>query len=156
MHLLASTPYTLQSAPIFIYNEYGQPQIEGGPCFSISHCKKAIAVAISDSPIGIDIEGIRNVQTALVDKTMNEAEKAEIATAQNVELAFTRFWTQKEAFLKMKGTGIIADLKTTLMEIDPSKVVIETQEYPEKGYVMSLAHASIDTDGLAANVRRHI
>lgn len=130
--------------PIFVYNEYGQPRIEGGPYFSISHCKKAIAVAVSDSPIGIDIESIRVVQPSLMDKTMNDAEKAGIVASEDSNMAFTNFWTQKEAYLKMQGTGIIADLKTTLMEVDPSKVVIETQEYPAKGYVMSLAHTAID------------
>jgi phosphopantetheinyl transferase len=44
--------------PIFLYNEYGAPFIEGGPYFSISHCKVGMAVAVSENPIGIDIAGI--------------------------------------------------------------------------------------------------
>ena len=115
----------------------------------ISHCKQAIAVAISDNPIGIDIEGIRNVQTSLIEKTMNEEERNRIVASTDANLAFVRLWTQKEAYLKMKGTGIIADLKTTLEGVDPTKVVIDTVEYTDKGYVMSLAHASVDTNGLS-------
>lgn len=149
MHLLADNQYPITDTPFFIYNEYGQPQLEGGPCFSISHCKQAIAVAISDNPIGIDIEGIRNVQTSLIEKTMNEEERNRIVASTDANLAFVRLWTQKEAYLKMKGTGIIADLKTTLEGVDPTKVVIDTVEYTDKGYVMSLAHASVDTNGLS-------
>jgi 4'-phosphopantetheinyl transferase len=89
------------------------------------------------------------VQASLVEKTMNAEERSLIADSENMNLAFTRLWTKKEAYLKMKGTGIIADLKTTLEDMDPTKVVIDTLEYIDKGYVLSLAHASVDTDGLS-------
>lgn len=146
MDLLTSTTYTIHSTPLFHYNEYGQPRLECGPYFSISHCKKGIAVAVSEQPIGIDIETIRDVQPGLIAKTMNDAEQTEIAAAANQNLAFTRFWTQKEAYLKMIGTGIISDLKTTL--VDLTKVAFQTIEDVDKGYVISLAHGSIDGDYL--------
>ena len=149
MELLASTSCTPHHTPLFNYNEYGQPSLDGGPYFSISHSKHAIAVAISNNPIGIDVEAVRNVQASLVEKTMNAEERSLIADSENMNLAFTRLWTKKEAYLKMKGTGIIADLKTTLEDMDPTKVVIDTLEYIDKGYVLSLAHASVDTDSLS-------
>ena len=37
--------------PEWQYNEYGKPFIEGGPHFSISHCKTGIAVAVADEPV---------------------------------------------------------------------------------------------------------
>ncbi len=131
-----------KSRPEFIYNSYGQPKLAQGPHFSISHCKAGIAVAISEEPIGIDIEVIRNVQADLVEKTMNELEQNTIAQAKDTNTAFTCFWTQKEAYLKMKGTGIISDIKTTLENV--SSAVIETIVKSEKGYVVSLAHTTID------------
>ena len=99
------------------YNEYGKPYVEGGPEFSISHCKHGIAVAVDCRPIGIDIEHIRNVAPELVERTMNEKEQKLVESRKSkVESAveFTKLWTQKEAYLKYVGTGIINDLKHVL------------------------------------------
>ena len=130
------------SKPELIYNEYGQPRLAHGPYFSISHCKAGIAVAVSDNPIGIDIETIRNVQPSLVAKTMNIDEQQMISQAIDPKQTFTQLWTKKEAYLKMRGTGIISDLKNTLLDV--SNVHFQTFENLEKGYVVSLAHSSID------------
>ena len=44
------------------YNEHGKPSFHLSPLtshlyFSLSHCKQGIAVAVSDQPVGIDIDG---------------------------------------------------------------------------------------------------
>lgn len=119
--LLASTPYTLHSTPTFDYNEYGAPSIKNGPYFSISHCKSGIAVAVSNQPIGIDIEAVRPLKVDLVKKTMNPLEQEVIFFDTQPDWAFTRLWTRKEAFLKMKGTGIINDLHAALADSNGAK-----------------------------------
>ena len=86
----------------FLYNEHGKPYLAGGPYFSISHCKEGIAVALDDEPIGIDIESIRHADEELIRRTMNEIEQQQIHSNRD----FTRLWTQKEAVVKMLGTGI--------------------------------------------------
>lgn len=109
-----STLYTLHPTPIFLYNDYGAPYIEGGPYFSISHCKTAIAVAVSENPIGIDIEAIRTFSPELMRKTMSPAEQQRITSSATPDQEFIRLWTQKEALLKLQGTGIISDLHHVL------------------------------------------
>ena len=127
------TPY------IFLYNEYGQPRIEGGPCFSISHCQHGIAVAIGEKPIGIDIEHIRTAKPELVARTMNEKEQAEIWAATSPDIAFTCLWTKKEAVLKMQGTGItsIDGIKNTLVSTE--HVDLQTKVNIDKQYAYTLA-----------------
>ena len=120
LQLLAST-YTLHSTPTFLYNEYGAPSIKNGPYFSISHCKSGIAVAVSKQPIGIDIETVRPLKVDLVKKTMNPLEEEVIFFDTQPDWAFTRLWTRKEAFLKMKGTGIINDLHAALADSNGAK-----------------------------------
>ena len=107
-----------KTLPEFLYNEYGAPFIKDGPYFSISHCKSGIAVAVSNQPIGIDIETVRTFKLDLVKKTMNPLEQEVIQSDALPDWAFTRLWTQKEAFLKMKGTGIIGDLHEVLFDIE--------------------------------------
>lgn len=125
--------------PLFLYNEYGAPRLEHGRCFSISHCKHAIAVAISEKPIGIDIEHIRAAKTELVERTMNEHEQNEIWAAASPDIAFTRLWTQKEAVLKMQGTGIhsIDGMKNTLVALE--HVDLQTKVHIDKQYAYTLA-----------------
>ena len=135
---LHSTPYTLHPTPIFLYNDYGAPYIEGGPHFSISHCKRGIAVAVSENPIGIDIEAIRTFSPELMRKTMNEDEQLRITSSAIPEVEFIRFWTQKEALLKLQGTGIISDLHHVLAHIQD---VFWTEISPlEKGYICTIAN----------------
>ena len=134
--LLASTPYTLHSTPSFLYNEHGAPYLEDGPYFSISHCKQGIAVVVSDRPIGIDIEGLRRVDEALVRKTMNLEEQSQITMSQNPEVEFIRLWTRKEAYVKMLGTGIISDMHTILQDA----TAVEWQEIADldRGYICTI------------------
>ena len=113
-YTLHSTPYTIHHTPTFLYNDYGAPYIEGGPYFSISHCKTGIAVAVSENPIGIDIEAIRTFKPELMRKTMSPTEQQRITSSATPEVEFIRLWTQKEALLKLQGTGIISDLHHVL------------------------------------------
>ena len=100
--------------PEFVYNEHGAPYLAVGPYFSISHCKQGIAVAVSEKPIGIDIESIRPLNDSLVRKTMNSEEQYQIAASFNPEIEFIRLWTRKEAYVKMIGTGIISEIQDIL------------------------------------------
>lgn len=128
----------INQQPIFLYNDYGAPYIEGGPHFSISHCKRGIAVAVSENPIGIDIESIRTFSPELMRKTMNEDEQLRITSSAIPEVEFIRFWTQKEALLKLQGTGIISDLHHVLAHTnDISWTEMINQD---KGYICTIAN----------------
>ena len=128
----------INQQPIFLYNDYGAPYIEGGPHFSISHCKRGIAVAVSENPIGIDIESIRSFKPELMRKTMNEDEQLRITSSAIPEVEFIRFWTQKEALLKLQGTGIIADLHNVLTHSQNVSWTEITHQSPD--YICTIAN----------------
>lgn len=119
----------------FGYGAHGKPSIIGRPDihFSISHCRKAIAVAVSDFPVGIDIECERRIDDALIRHTMNEAERAVIEADANPVMEFLRLWTRKEAVLKLRGTGITDDLFSVLSGPE----IVTTSGKPD--YVWSVA-----------------
>lgn len=123
--------------PEFLYNDYGQPCLADGPYFSISHSKNAIAVCVDDTPVGVDVESVRPLRRELVAKTMSAREQSLIAASVSQEWAFTRLWTQKEALLKLRGTGIIADLRNTLD--DCAGVSFLTMDNPLHNYVLTIA-----------------
>lgn len=127
--------------PDFSYNEYGKPYIEGGPYFSISHCKEGIAVAIDDQPIGIDIEAIRPAKEDLVERVMNEEERLQITGYGLPDRMFTRLWTQKEAVVKAQGVGIqsFEQLQTILEESGKWKV----ESVEKEKYIYSIAYGKL-------------
>lgn len=128
----------------WLYNEFGKPYLPNGPHFSISHTRTGVAVAVSESAIGIDIETIRTPSDGLIERTMNAAEQTWIASQPDVAVAFTTLWTQKEAVLKLRGTGIMDDLHDVLQSPStaPSQSPSEcltTIPNLSAGYILSLA-----------------
>ena len=103
--------------------------------FNLSHCKEAVACAISDCPIGIDVESIRRYKESLVRYTMNDEEVRRIESSSDPASAFIRFWTMKEAVTKLIGTGISNDMKTVLSSYDGE---IQTVVNSEKNNIYSI------------------
>ena len=117
--------------PVFEYNEHGKPSIIGHPevFFNLSHCKEAAVCVVSDQPVGIDVESIREYKEGLVHYSMNDDEIQEIESAEHPDVAFIRLWTMKEATLKLIGTGISNDLKTVLDTAKYKYTTVERQRY---------------------------
>lgn len=128
--------YGITELPIFEYGEHGKPSILGHPeiHFNLSHCREAAVCIISDYPVGVDVESVRPLKDSLAEYTMNDAELDEIRQAANPSLQFTRFWTMKEALLKLTGEGINNHLKNVLHRSD---VIFETTVAPDIRYVIT-------------------
>ena len=131
--------YGITDNPIFEYNEHGKPSIVGHPeiYFNLSHCKEAAICVISDKPIGVDVESIREFKDSLVNYTMNDEEKAEMASSSNPAATFIRLWTMKEATAKLIGTGITNDVKSL---IDTTKYKYNTTE--KESYIYTICSFS--------------
>jgi len=123
----------------FNYEKNGKPYVSNGPFFSISHCKEGVAVVLDDRPVGIDIEAIRHVDQDLILRTMNEEEKKQIQSDRD----FTRLWTQKEAILKMEGTGITSFEQLQGLSIPDYR--IQTTE--KEKYIYTIAYGKLHCFG---------
>lgn len=132
-----SQEYGITDNPLFEYGKHGKPAIVGHPdiCFNLSHCRQAVACAVSSQPIGIDVESIRNYHQSLVDYTMNATEAAQICCAEQPAVAFTRLWTMKEARLKLTGEGIANRLKDVLNDRGYN---YHTVECLQQGYIYTV------------------
>lgn len=131
--------YGITEKPVFEYGEHGKPFILGHPeiHFNMSHCREAAICAISETPVGIDVESIREYRESLVHYTMNDDEIAAITQSPNPALTFIRYWTMKEAVLKLSGEGIRNDLKTVLIGFANQ---IQTFVNEPRGYVYSVVY----------------
>ena len=82
------------AAIAFTEKENGKP-VTDGAFFSISHSGSLVACAVSDCPVGLDIERIRPVPPRL--SRFLEEEQPE---------NFWQLWTRREAALKCRGDGL--------------------------------------------------
>jgi rhamnogalacturonyl hydrolase YesR len=62
-----------------------------------------VACAVSDRPVGIDIETINHYSEEIATRVMSEAEMRQILTSPLPAEAFTRLWTMKESLYKLTG-----------------------------------------------------
>jgi 4'-phosphopantetheinyl transferase len=102
---------------------HGKPQVKGLE-FNVSHSENLAVYAISQQPVGIDIEYRRSLEmTSLVERFFAPVELANWRQlpAEHRELAFFRAWTMKEAYLKAIGTGLHTPLAEVIVEMDTTK-----------------------------------
>jgi 4'-phosphopantetheinyl transferase len=129
--------YGIMENPIFEYGEHGKPSIVGHTeiFFNLSHCREAVACAVSDHPIGIDIESVRHLRESLVRYTMNEDEVASVFNDPRPDAAFIRLWTKKEALLKLTGEGISNNMKDVLVGTQKRYTTVDCLE---RGYIYTV------------------
>lgn len=107
-------------------SDSGQPYLTGCRLYvSISHCEEMVACAVSEAPVGIDIERIRPIDRKLCGKVCvpeemhyvlgegNMLARLRLGEIRDPEILqrFFEVWTAKEAWFKKCGTGI-TDLKS--------------------------------------------
>ena len=126
----------------FEYNSHGKPHLADFPDvhFNISHCPKAIAVAIDSAPIGVDVERYVNPSDSLLNYCMNDDEVRQVRQSSQPEKTFATLWTQKEALFKQRGTGITHELREVLAHPHPD-VRLETSVFDEQQFAFTIATA---------------
>ena len=134
--------YGIMEPPVFDYGEHGKPFIVDHPDihFNMSHCREAAICVVSDRPVGVDIETVRNYHQSLVDYTMNADEVAQIVAAEQPSVAFIRLWTMKEAVLKLSGVGISNEIKDVLSM--PHKKYT-TVVHPQQRYIYTVCQDEV-------------
>ena len=133
--------YGITEAPALTYSEQGKPFFRDYPDihFNLSHCRRGVACIVDNQPVGIDIEEIGRGTESLAHYVLNDEEIQVFQDAENPQIAFTKFWTMKESYLKLTGEGLTNELKTVLTPEVMKNTTITTKICPEKGYVYSWA-----------------
>ena len=104
--------YNVGFSNIF-YNKYGKPYLNN-IYFNYSDTSKYIALIVGQNEVGIDIEEIRNIDTIMANKILNNRENNNYYNHDSVYLL--KHWVGKEAYLKYIGTGIVDDLNKIDLE----------------------------------------
>ncbi|MBQ7757621.1 4'-phosphopantetheinyl transferase family protein [Anaerotignum sp.] len=89
--------------------EYGKPYLEGEDFhFSLSHSGHYAICAVSSTPIGVDLQQIKEKLPMRTTKILTEAEKIYLEEVTETERAeiFYRLWARKESLIKWDGRGL--------------------------------------------------
>lgn len=97
----------------FLYADRGKPALEGNSnwCFNVSHTDGLALLAFAKRRnIGVDVESLNRETQArrLAERFFSEGERQALRGLSREELqaAFFRCWTRKEAYIKAKGEGL--------------------------------------------------
>jgi len=103
--------FDILKRPKIFKTEYGKPYFRGLDIhFSYSHCKYAVGCGVDTAPLGVDIQEIKKVRPAVVERVCCDNELKELHEGADVsgrplDEAFIRMWTLKEAYAKFTGKG---------------------------------------------------
>jgi len=96
------------------YGEKGKPYLAGYPevHFNLSHSGDYVCCAVSDGPVGVDIQKKVSRRKKLAERFFTPAERrmlSECGERESQELFF-RMWSIKESYLKLTGEGLSGGL----------------------------------------------
>lgn len=112
---------------------------------SLSHSDHMLAVAVSASPVGIDVERVRRLHSkSIAERIMTEKELLSFYASETEEREMRLFeiWTAKEAIFKTKGLNafIPRECDTLSAQLKTDSMVIDSEKY-----VWTLASDNINT-----------
>ncbi len=88
-------------------NQYGKPYVRGSMFeFNISHTNNAIACAIANTTVGVDIQEKIYEYQNVMEYVCSSSEIEHISASISPVECFTKLWTLKESYVKCIGTGI--------------------------------------------------
>ena len=109
MLLEEQIPYAEES---FRLGEHGKPRLKkDGVFFNLSHAGTYVAGALSDVPVGVDVEQQNRFlqetrNRKLAKRILTEAEWNRWKETGDDLQELLRFWTRKESYVKMTGEGM--------------------------------------------------
>lgn len=111
-------------------NEFGKPKVAGCKEFSISHSGGYVVMAVSDFPVGIDIERHkRENYSGLAKVAFHGEEQHFINNSDFQKTDFFKLWTLKESYMKALGRGFNLSPKSFYLKITDNQIFLS-----EKGH----------------------
>jgi 4'-phosphopantetheinyl transferase len=115
----------------FRLSMHGKPTLVAGPPgidFNLSHARGAVAVAAAYSPVGVDVEPLREIVDldSLSEIVLARQEQEILWNAPPAVRSrlFLRYWTLKEAMLKAAARGFMIPPNAVIIDAGPSPAVL--------------------------------
>jgi len=154
-------PETPAASLLFSAGPFGKPEL-GGPAagqlqFNISHSGAVGLCAVARTPVGVDVERIRE------DLAFDDIAASHFSPDENVALrglppeqrvaAFFSGWTRKEAYIKAHGDGLALPLTSFDVALAPDQPAALVATRPDPGEARRWSLSSLEVGpGYAAAV----
>ncbi len=96
--------------------------------FNISHSDKAVAVILSDTDSGCDIEKISNCNLKIAKRFFCKDEYDFLLNSKERDVDFYRIWTLKESYMKATGKGMKLPLNSFCMKFSENNISVICDE----------------------------
>ena len=108
------------SDPVFGVDRHSKPYLKNYPdvYFNLSHSGEYVACAVSDSPVGVDIERIHDIDLNIARHFFYGTEYDYVLNNKDSNKAFFELWVLKESYMKMTGLGFRLALDEFCIEIN--------------------------------------
>lgn len=140
----------------FDYGEYGRPTLRGktgdsGPYFNVAHCRGLGCIAVtSGHDVGVDVEAVRGLNDLdlMIRKTLAPSEQRHMAglPADDRLRTFFRYWTLKEALLKVVGVGLQWPLREIELDLSIEERIVRLPDNLPTGGRLLLRELDLEGD----------
>ena len=115
---------------IFDVYENGKPYCTSFPKmhFNISHSGSWVVCAVSDRPIGIDIEKVGLADMQIARRFFTKYEYQYLQRQENQAEVFYKLWTLKESYIKYTGQGLTVPLNSFEFEFCDGSILLKDRE----------------------------
>lgn len=143
--------FAMEGAEIaFATNEYGKPFLKGvdNLYFNVSHSGDWVVCAVSDQPVGVDVEQIKENSYEIADRFFSEKEAKAIKESEMGQELFYTYWTLKESYVKAEGKGMSIPFSSFAFILEGEEISLEVEDNPCGTYQFQVY--KIDEGTLAA------
>ncbi|WP_052599456.1 4'-phosphopantetheinyl transferase family protein [Lysinibacillus varians] len=109
----------------FTINEYGKPNLQNFDHihFNLAHSGDWVVCAVSDTPIGIDIEQVAMIEMDIAKAYFTSSEYQDILSQPKDKQIqfFYKLWTLKESYVKAEGKGLTMPLDSFRFAFNPKQ-----------------------------------
>ena len=129
------------------FAKHGKPEVEG-LYFNLSHSGSMVVCAVSEKPVGCDIEKCKTAPKKVAEHFFGQRELDYLKELKgdDYDRAFFRLWTMKESYVKMTGEGasipfrsfeVVLGLETHVFREELLQTC-EIKEYDIPGYQVAV------------------
>lgn len=114
---------------------------------NLSHSGCYAVCAVNDTPVGADIQYVRECDIKTAERFFTDEETEYIRLSRDKDISFFKIWTRKESFVKTIGKGITIPLNSfsvldETLEYDGKSYTFKEYSVSRKGYILSVCYLS--------------
>lgn len=143
-HALKKYCPELRLPPRILCADGGKPYLaDTEMSFNLSHSGVYAACALSNGPVGLDIQTTVQARKTLAERVLTREEREYLSAAADRDAAFSELWCRKESFLKATGQGIAGGLQHVCVLPGAERMEFEGRSYTVRHSVFPCFHLAV-------------